>query len=68
MATAFRELKAARAEGVVVADPHFLTSFEHGLQVTVVAYTDNDDVCSRRAWNAGKHDEESNTARRSSVH
>ena len=31
--------------------------FRHGLSVRVVAYTDDDDLESREAWNTAKHDE-----------
>ena len=33
----------------------------------MVKYQDDDDVATRRAWNVGKHDEECNTTRWSSV-
>ena len=42
--------------------------FRVGLNVRVVAYTDNDDRESREAWNTAKHDEESNTVRWSTLH
>ena len=57
------ELKAAHAEGKLITDAQLLAIFEQGLQVTVVTYPDNDDLVARRAWNAGKHDEERNTVR-----
>ena len=62
------ELKAAHAEGKSITDEQLLAIFEQGLQVTVVTYPDNDDLVARRAWNTGKHDEESNTVRWSSVY
>ena len=62
------ELKAAHAEGKLTTDTQLLAIFEQGLQVTVVQYPDNDDLIARRAWNTGKHDEESNTVRWSSVY
>ena len=42
--------------------------FRHGLSVRVVAYTDDDDLESREAWNTAKHDEENNSVRWSSLH
>ena len=65
---ALAELKAAHAEGKSITDERLLAIFEQGLQVTVVSYPDNDDLVARRAWNTGKHDEESNTVRWLSVH
>ena len=38
------DLKAARAEGKLITDAQLLAIFEQGLQVTVVAYPDNDDL------------------------
>ena len=62
------ELKAAHAESQLVTDAQLLAIFDQGLQVTVVTYSDNDDMLARRAWNTGKHDEENNTVRWSSVY
>ena len=42
--------------------------FRYGLSVRVVAYTDDDDLESREAWNTAKHDEENNSVRWSSLH
>ena len=49
--------------------------FRYGLSVRVVAYTDDDDLESREAWNTAKHDEGVpgvsagiSTLRRSSLH
>merc|ERR1712020_451823 len=42
--------------------------FRCGLSVRVVAYTDDDDLESREAWNTAKHDEENNSVRWSSLH
>jgi len=52
----------------IIEDPTLLNTFEQGLRVAVVTYADNDDMTLRRAWNVGKHDEENNTVRWSSVH
>ena len=42
--------------------------FKNGLtNVPVVNYPDNSDRSIRRAWNLGKHDEESNTVRWSTI-
>ena len=62
------ELKAGHAEGKVVTDAQLVAIFEQGLHVTVVTYNDNEDMLARRGWNTGKHDEESNTVRWSSVY
>ena len=53
---------------MIVDDPTLLQIFEHGLRVAVVKYADDDDMTVRRGWNVGKHDEENNTVRWSSVH
>ena len=45
-----------------------VTIFHYGLSVRVVAYTDDDDLESREAWNIAKHDEENNSVRWSSLH
>ena len=60
--------KAYKDKLLEVTDPQLLAIFDQGLQVTVVTYSDNEDQLSRRAWNTGKHDEENNTVRWSSVH
>ena len=60
-------LKKLQAEGFE-EDPQLKEIFTHGLRVTVVRYSDNGDLINRRAWNVGKHDEESNTVRWSSIH
>ena len=63
------DLKASYTDKrLEVTDAQLLAIFNQGLQVTVVTYSDNEDMLSRRAWNTGKHDEESNTVRWSSVH
>ena len=41
--------------------------FEHGLEVKVIKYTDDDDREARICWNVARHDEESFTVRWSSV-
>ena len=49
-------------------DEAVLEIFKNGLaNVPVVDYPDNWDRSLRRAWNVGKHDEESNTVRWSTV-
>ena len=45
-----------------------VTIFRYGLSVRVVAYTDDDDLESREAWNIAEHDEENNSVRWSSLH
>ena len=64
------DLKKAQEESnfSLITDDHLIAIFGQGLQVTVVTYSDNDDMCARRAWNTGKHDEENNTVRWSSVY
>ena len=47
---------------------NLLEIFQHGLEVRVVAYEDDDDRDAREAWNIAKHDEESNSVRWSSVY
>ena len=42
--------------------------FQYGVYVRVVAYTDDDDLEARAAWNTAKHDEENNTVRWSSLY
>ena len=45
-----------------------VTIFRYGLSVRVVAYTDDDDLEEREAWNTAKHDEENNSVRWSTLH
>ena len=62
-ATALRELQDDHKTGTFDPDPELEAIFRLGLRVTVVTYIDNHNMRIRRAWNAGKHDEESNTVR-----
>ena len=45
-----------------------VTIFRYGFSVRVVAYTGDDDLESREAWNTAKHDEENNSVRWSSLY
>lgn len=66
--TALLRLQDEHERGMEVSDAALQAVFKDGLRVTVVSYQDNADLGTRRAWNVGKHDEEANTVRWSSVH
>jgi len=66
---ALQGLKEEHAlHGAIIEDTTLLNIFDHGLHVTVVKYPDDDNRTLRRAWNAGKHDDDNNTIRHTSVH